>query len=82
MLSHLPLLGWFSAPLSGGAVIALVLTALMAVAGLVVLAMHWGETLRMGTLFDWKRRRAPVAPPAPAKLLRRAQRRAQALKQS
>ena len=84
MSNRLSLVEWFTAPLSGGLAIALTLVALV-VACLIVLAMHWGEALRMGTLFDWKRRRAPAAPPAPpapAKVLRRAQRRAHALKKS
>ena len=82
MLSRMTVLEWFSAPWSGGAAITLVGAAILVVAALVVLAMYWGETLRLGSIFDWKRRRAQAAPAAPAKPLRRAQRRAQALPKS
>ena len=65
MLSNASFLGWPSwlipsHPPAIAALIALVVVA--AIVGVLVLPMHWGETVRIGRFFSWTRRPAPHGP--------------------
>ena len=54
-------MNWFK-PFLVADILAIVALLVSVAAAVEVIAMHWGESLRLGNVFDWKRKRPPKPP--------------------